>query len=43
MPVQEVATTMGVPAGTVKTWLGRGRRALAVRLGESEEVWTRHD
>lgn len=43
MPVQQVATTMGVPAGTVKTWLGRGRRALAVRLGESEEVWTRHD
>jgi RNA polymerase sigma-70 factor (ECF subfamily) len=43
MPVQQVATTMGVPAGTVKTWLGRGRRALAVRLGDPEEVWTRHD
>jgi DNA-directed RNA polymerase specialized sigma24 family protein len=25
-----------VPAGTVKTWLARGRRALAERLGEQQ-------
>jgi RNA polymerase sigma-70 factor (ECF subfamily) len=36
MPVAEAARTLGVPAGTVKTWLARGRRALAVRLGEQQ-------
>jgi RNA polymerase sigma-70 factor, ECF subfamily len=36
MPVEEVARTLGVPAGTVKTWLARGRRALAARLGEQQ-------
>jgi RNA polymerase sigma-70 factor (ECF subfamily) len=36
MPVQEAARTLGVPAGTVKTWLARGRRALAERLGEQQ-------
>jgi RNA polymerase sigma-70 factor, ECF subfamily len=36
MPVEEAARTLGVPAGTVKTWLARGRRALAARLGEQE-------
>jgi DNA-directed RNA polymerase specialized sigma24 family protein len=36
MPVAEAAKTLGVPAGTVKTWLARGRRALAARLGEQQ-------
>jgi DNA-directed RNA polymerase specialized sigma24 family protein len=36
MPVAEAAKTLGVPAGTVKTWLARGRRVLAVRLGEQQ-------
>ena len=36
MPVEEAARTLGVPPGTVKTWLARGRRALAARLGEQQ-------
>jgi len=36
MPVEEAARTLGVPAGTVKTWLARGRRLLAARLGEQQ-------
>jgi len=36
MPVEEAARTLGVPPGTVKTWLARGRRALAARLGEEQ-------
>ena len=38
LPVEEVAQTLQVPAGTVKSLLSRGRRALAARLGEAEEV-----
>ena len=38
LPVQEVAQTLQMPAGTVKSLLSRGRRALAARLGEAEEV-----
>jgi RNA polymerase sigma-70 factor, ECF subfamily len=38
LPVEEVAQTLRVPAGTVKSLLSRGRRALAARLGEAEEV-----
>jgi RNA polymerase sigma-70 factor, ECF subfamily len=41
LPVQEIAQPLGVPAGTVKTLLARGRRALAARLGEAEEVLDR--
>jgi RNA polymerase sigma-70 factor (ECF subfamily) len=41
MPVGEVAATVGVPAGTVKARLHRGRRALAAQLGD-EEVSRRH-
>jgi DNA-directed RNA polymerase specialized sigma24 family protein len=37
MPVQEVAKTLGVPTGTVKVRLLRGRQALAARLVEQEE------
>jgi DNA-directed RNA polymerase specialized sigma24 family protein len=32
--VEEVAATLTIPTGTVKTRLARGRRALAARLGE---------
>lgn len=35
--VAEIAATLGVAEGTVKTHLFRGRAALAVRLGESLE------
>jgi RNA polymerase sigma-70 factor (ECF subfamily) len=38
LPVEEVAATLGTRAGTVKSWLARGRRTLAARLGEPEEV-----
>jgi RNA polymerase sigma-70 factor, ECF subfamily len=38
LPVEEVAQTLAVPSGTVKSLLARGRRALATKLGEPEEV-----
>ena len=38
LPVEEVAATLGAPTGTVKSWLARGRRTLAARLGDQEEV-----
>jgi RNA polymerase sigma-70 factor, ECF subfamily len=39
LPVAEVAREMGVAVGTVKSWLHRGRAAMATRLGdETEEV-----
>ena len=38
LPVEGVAATLGANAGTVKSWLARGRRSLAARLGEPEEV-----
>jgi RNA polymerase sigma factor (sigma-70 family) len=44
MPVQEVARTLGVPSGTVKVRLARGRSALAAQLGgQQKEVRPRHD
>jgi RNA polymerase sigma-70 factor, ECF subfamily len=44
MSVQEVARTLGVPSGTVKVRLARGRSALAARLGvQEQEVRPRHD
>lgn len=36
MPVTDVAATLGVPVGTVKARLSRGRAALATALGDSE-------
>jgi RNA polymerase sigma-70 factor, ECF subfamily len=36
LPVQEAARSLGVPAGTVKSWLARGRKALAAHLDEEE-------
>jgi RNA polymerase sigma-70 factor, ECF subfamily len=38
LPVEEVAATLGASAGTVKSWLARGRHTLAASLGEPEEV-----
>jgi RNA polymerase sigma-70 factor, ECF subfamily len=43
MTVEEVATTLGVPTGTVKVRLARGRHALAARLGEQQEVRPQHE
>jgi RNA polymerase sigma-70 factor, ECF subfamily len=36
MPVADIAHEMGVPPGTVKSWLHRGRAALAAHLGGPE-------
>jgi RNA polymerase sigma-70 factor, ECF subfamily len=41
LPVAEIAQALDVPSGTVKSLLARGRRALAAKLGESEEVFDR--
>jgi RNA polymerase sigma-70 factor, ECF subfamily len=38
LPVGEVARLIGVRSGTVKSLLARGRRALANRLSDAEEV-----
>jgi RNA polymerase sigma-70 factor, ECF subfamily len=35
LPVDEVATEIGVPVGTVKSWLARGRTALGAVIAES--------
>ncbi|HYY79294.1 MAG TPA: SigE family RNA polymerase sigma factor [Actinomycetes bacterium] len=40
MPVEEIARTLGTSPGTVKSWLARGRRALAAVLGERQETWS---
>jgi RNA polymerase sigma-70 factor, ECF subfamily len=41
LPVEQVARELGIPTGTVKGRLSRGRRALATRLGPAaEEVAT---
>jgi RNA polymerase sigma-70 factor, ECF subfamily len=37
LPVAEVALTLGVPVGTVKARLARGRAALAVLLSHTQE------
>lgn len=38
LPVRAVAAELGIPEATVKTRLARGRRALAVLLGENERL-----
>ncbi|MET7966114.1 sigma-70 family RNA polymerase sigma factor [Micromonospora sp. NPDC005305] len=38
LPVDEVAATLGVSAGTVKSRLSRGRQALAERLRDSDST-----
>jgi RNA polymerase sigma factor (sigma-70 family) len=35
---QEIAAEMNVPLGTVATWVTRGRKALAERLGQKEKL-----
>ena len=41
LPVEQVARELGIPTGTVKSRLSRGRRALAARLDPAaEEVAT---
>ena len=41
LSVAEIAQALAVPSGTVKSLLARGRRALAAKLGEPEEVLDR--
>jgi RNA polymerase sigma-70 factor (ECF subfamily) len=36
LPVRDIAAQEGVPEGTIKAWLYRGRSALATRLGDEE-------
>ena len=38
LPVDQVAYTLRMPEGTVKSLLSRGRQMLASKLGEAEEV-----
>lgn len=38
LPVAEIATALGVPEGTVKSWLHRARQALAANLSEESEA-----
>jgi RNA polymerase sigma-70 factor, ECF subfamily len=38
LPVTEVAYDLGVPAGTVKSWLHRSRATLAAQLATTTEV-----
>jgi RNA polymerase sigma-70 factor (ECF subfamily) len=40
LPLAEVAAQLGVPAGTVKSWLHRGRAALAAHLSDEIEAVT---
>jgi RNA polymerase sigma-70 factor, ECF subfamily len=42
LPVDQVARQLGVPVGTVKSRLARGRAALARRLDGAEEQEARH-
>jgi RNA polymerase sigma-70 factor (ECF subfamily) len=37
-PVSEIALELGVPVGTVKSWLSRGRASLAAQLESRTEV-----
>jgi len=36
LSVGEIAAEVGVPGGTIKAWLARGRRAMAAHLSETE-------
>jgi RNA polymerase sigma-70 factor, ECF subfamily len=38
LSVEDVAREMAAPAGTVKSWLSRGRANLASALSEDEEL-----
>jgi RNA polymerase sigma-70 factor (ECF subfamily) len=41
LPIAEIAEVLAMPSGTVKSLLARGRRTLAAKLGEPEEVFDR--
>jgi RNA polymerase sigma-70 factor (ECF subfamily) len=41
LPVNEIAAEMSVSEGTVKSWLARGRAALAEMLGTNDEEASR--
>ena len=41
LSVAEIAQALAVPSGTVKSLLARGRRTLAAKLSEPEEVFDR--
>lgn len=45
LPVNDVAYELGVPEGTVKTWLRRGRAAMATLLGDEmdQHIGVPHD
>jgi RNA polymerase sigma-70 factor (ECF subfamily) len=43
VPVTEVARDLGVPVGTVKAWLHRGRRTLGVLLADTFEEAAEHE
>lgn len=40
LPVDQIAAELGVPSGTVKSRLSRGRDALASSLARAEGLWT---
>lgn len=42
LPVADIADREGVPVGTVKSWLHRGRVALAARLNPEPTLETNH-
>lgn len=41
MPYQEIANAMGVPLGTVKTWVHRARQELVEQLQQRETIGSR--
>ena len=43
LPVVDVAAELGVPEGTVKAWLSRGRGRLAQRLQQAQAAEERDD
>ncbi len=42
LTTEEAGAALGVPTGTVKSWLARGRKGLAAQLGEHQEVRSSH-
>lgn len=42
LPVEQVATELGVPVGTVKSRLSRGRMVLTQLLGTGADIEVQH-